>query len=215
MARACQECAHNKVSRHTKPPVLQIDAQTGRFQQVHVDIVGPFPVGRDRKYILTMVDWTTRWPEAVPIREITAGTVLQAFLETWIARFRVPHIVTTDRGAQFTSQAWPDTLGKLGIKVSTTTAYHPQGNGLVEHFHRSLKSALRCGVSTTTSLPWVLLGLRNAPHTDTATSAGEIVYGTPLRVPGVCFMQEWAQNGDASRQLQLARNNVEQYMPPC
>ena len=218
MARSCHDCARNKVSRHARPPVVPIETPRCRFEHVHVDIVGPFPMEQDRKYILTMVDRTTRWPEAVPIKEMTADTVLQAFLDTWVARFGVPHTVTTDRGTQFTSKTWTDTLSRLGVSVSTTTSYHPQGNGLVERFHRSLKNALRCGVSATNlwtrSLPWIMLGLWNAPRSDTATSAAEVVYGTPVRLPGLCFVQDLSPNEQVSKQLQLARHNVEKYTPP-
>ena len=187
-----------------------------RFSHVHVDVVGPFPREQDRRYVLTMIDRTTRWPEAVPIANATADKILLAFLNTWVARFGVPRVVTSDRGAQFTSKAWNGSMERLGIQATTTTAYHPQANGLVERFHRSLKNALRCTAtnSWTKSLPWVHLGLRNAPRSDTATSAAEVIYGTPLRVPGLCFRQETETSDSAARQLQLARDNVAQYLPP-
>ena len=164
-----------------------------------------------------MIDRTTRWVEAVPIGNTTADTVLQTFLYFWVSRFGIPLTVTSDRGAQFTSQAWQSSLQRLGIRVSTTTAYHPQANGIVEQFHRTLKNALRCAVrasrSWTRSLPWVLLGLRNAPRTDTATSTAEILYGTPLRVPGLCFQDVQSSPRSAAGQLALARTNVAAFSP--
>ena len=63
------------------------------------------------------------------------------------------------------------------------------------------------------ALPWVLLSLRNAPRTDTATSTAEILYGTPLRVLGLCFQAEQARPRSASDQLDLARTNVAAYPP--
>ena len=217
-SRSCQVCARNKIARHTRQPVQALPTPAGRFEHVHVDLVGPFPREQDRRFILTIVDRTTRWPEAVAIKDATADTVLQAFHNTWIARFGVPRIVTSDRGAQFTSKAWTASLERLGVSTVNTTAYHPQSNGLVERFHRSLKNALRCAVSAskswTRSLPWVLLGLRNAPRSETATSSAEVLYGTVLRVPGMCFRQEVEAEVEESRQLQLARENVAQYLPP-
>ena len=68
--------------------------------------------------------------------------------------------------------------------------------------------------SWTRSLPWVLLGLRNAPHSETATSSAEVLYGTVLRVPGMCFRQGVETSAEESRQLQLAKDNVRQYLPP-
>ena len=170
------------------------------------------------RYVLTMIDRTTRWPEAVAIPDATADSILQAFHLSWTSRFGIPRVTTSDRGAQFTSQAWKKSMANLGISLNTTTACHPQSNGLVERFHRSLKNALRCAVtatrSWTRSLPWVLLGLRNAPRAETATSAAEILYGTPLIVPGLCLNQGVDSGRSASRDLQLARDNVSTYLPP-
>ena len=167
-SRACDECVRNKVGRHTQQLVMHLPVPSSRFEHVHVDMVGPFPLDQQNRYILTMMDRTTRWPEAVAMPDSTTDSILQAFLATWVARFGIPRIVTSDRGAQFTSKAWTGALAKLGISSSTTTAYHPQSNGLVERFHCSLKNALRCTVTSTKSwtrsLPWVLLGLRNAPR---------------------------------------------------
>ena len=213
----CHSCATSKVSRHAVPPVTPINVPAERFSHVHVDLVRPFPPDGDCRYLLTMVDRTTRWPEATPVADTSAETVLQAFIASWVSRFGVPHTVTSDRGAQFTSGVWQAAMARMGIKVSTTTAYHPQSNGLVERFYRALKDALRCAVRTSQSwakaLPWVLLGLRNAPKLDTATSTAEVVFGVPLRVPGACFQTEQDKGITAAQQLELARTNAAAFTP--
>ena len=216
-AKECQTCGTCKVAVHTKPPILPIPVPKSRFEHVHVDLVGPFTPDRGYRYLLTVIDRTTRWPEAIPIAEATSETVLQAFLDHWIGRFGIPITVTSDRGVQFTSEAWKKALGGLGINVSSTTSYHLQSNGVVERFHRTLKNSLRCAVkaskSWTRSLPWVLLGIRNAPRSDSATSTAEVVFGTPLRVPGLCFQTEQARRKTAAEELESARHNVASFMP--
>ena len=124
-ARQCQACSTGKTAQHMRPPVLPIPVPSERFSHVHVDIVGPFSPDRGYKYLLTMIDRTTRWPEATPIADTTTDTVLQAFLTGWVSRFGIPSTVTSDRGAQFTSGAWRQALQNLGIAVNTTTSYHP------------------------------------------------------------------------------------------
>ena len=216
-AKECQTCATSKIVMHTKPPVPPIPVPPECFQHIHVDIVGPFQPNQRCKYLLTMIDWTTRWPEAVPIKDKTSYTILQMFLGTWVSRFGIPYTVTSDRGDQFTSEAWRKSLSRLGINVSTTTAYHPQANGIVERFHRTLKNALLSAVTSskswTRSLPWVLLGLRNSPRLDTATHsilAAEVVFGS--RAFASKTNNLWRQCSTAE-QLELARSNVAAFSP--
>ena len=84
--------------------------------------------------------------------DATAKSCAAAFLSGWIPRFGVPVTITTDQGAQFESQLWKALMHLLGKKRNRTTAYHPQANGLVERFHRHLKSSLKARL---TSGNWV------------------------------------------------------------
>jgi len=134
-----------------------------------------------------MIDRTTRWPEAVPLSSISAESCVRAFISTWVSRFGVPAVLTSDRGSQFTSSVWTGVCSTLGISASTTTSFHPQSNGMVERFHRSLKASLRARLSNSdwiSHLPMVLLGLRATPKDDTGLSVSEAVYGSPLSLPG-------------------------------
>ena len=159
-----------------------------RFSHVHVDLVGPIAPSREGcTYLLTVIDRSTRWPEAVPLRNITAEVVLDVFVGTWVARFGVPTIITSDRGAQFTSAKWRDWCTRHDVQHNTTTALHPQSNGMVERMHRQLTDGLRAreaGVCWADHLPWVLLGMRATPKDESGISAGEAALGHVLAVPG-------------------------------
>jgi Integrase core domain len=138
------------------------------------------------RYLLTVIDRTSRWPEVVPLKSISAERCADAFVESWVARYGVPHTVTSDRGTQFSSSAWACLAKKLGFRHAMTTAYHPQANGMVERLRRQLKDALRarqCGAAWLDHLPWVVLGLRAAPKDDSAVSAAEVVFGGQLVLP--------------------------------
>ena len=77
----------------------------------------------------------------------------------------------------------------LGISRIKTTSFHPQSNGMIERFHRSLKSSLRARLASSdwvAHLPLVMLGLRSSPKEDSGFSPAEAVYGSNLssrRVP--------------------------------
>ena len=89
--------------------------------------------------------------------------------------------------------------------------------GWFERFHRTLKDALRSAVKASSSwsrsLPWVMLGIRNVPKLDTATSTVEVVYGVPLRIPGACFQGNPAEGQSKIEQLKLAQTNVSDFTP--
>ncbi len=169
-------------------PVLKIAVPQCKFQYLHMDLVGPLPTSADGStYLMTVVKRTTCWPEAFPLRGILAQECADAFTAGWVARFGVPHTITMDRGTQFTGAVWASMCRVLNIHHITTTAFHPQSNGLVERFHRQLKDAFHArtaGTAWLEHLPWILLGLRAAPKEDAAVSAAEVVYGYPLALPG-------------------------------
>jgi len=186
-ARNCLACQRGKVHKHVHLQAAHIPVPVRRFAHIHVDIVGPLPLSAKCNYIFTILDRTTRWPEAVPMETVTAADCATALLHGWIQRFGVPETITSDRGAQFTSALWAALCKLLSIKHSQTTAYHPQSNGLVERFHRRLKDALRAraaGPDWHAHLPWVLLGIRSAWREDAQYTPAEAVFGSQPVLPG-------------------------------
>ena len=104
-----------------------------------------------------------------------------------------------------------DSLSQLnGTRLHRTTAYHPQSNGIVDRFHRHLKSALKArltGPDWVDELPWVLLGIRTVPKEDLECSSVEMVYGAPLTVPGD-FLPRGQDTDDVAQFLPRLRETV-------
>ena len=192
LVRTCLYCQRGKIARHVHVAADHIPVPVRRFAHIHVDIVGPLPNSCAYTSLFTIVDRTTRWPEAVPLSATTAADCAAALFSGWIQRFGVPETITSDRGAQFTSSLWAALCRLLDISRSSTTAYHPQSNGLVERFHRRLKDALRARCASASwhaHLPWVMLGIRAAWRLDGSYSPAEAVYGAQPVLPGQYLAQ--------------------------
>jgi hypothetical protein len=127
----------------------------------------------------------------------------------------MPTDISSDRGPQFTSQLWTAISEQLGIQLHHTTSYHPQANGLVERFHRHMKSSLKARLKNLNwldELPWVLLGIRTAPKEDLGTSSAELVFGAPLTVPGD-FVSSNTQPDTPSQRLRELRQTMKTFVP--
>ncbi len=99
--RDCQECQRGKMTRQPTAVVQPIPVSHRRFSHLHVDLVGPLPTSPDGfKYIFTVIDRSTRWLEAIPVKNLEATTAADALVEGWISRFSVPADINSDRGTQ-------------------------------------------------------------------------------------------------------------------
>lgn len=216
-AKACTRCQKTKVSRHNISEYAGFQ-EADRFEHIHVDIVGPLPTSEDGfRYCVTVIDRGTRWPEAFPIRDITAETVAKAIYEGWITRYGCPVRLTSDQGRQFESQLFTELLRYLGVKKLRTTSYHPQANGLVERWHRSLKAALMTRLDTgswVNELQTVMFGLRAAGRSENGVSAAEYTFGKPLRLPCEFFdTSDKSRPDDANDFLKSIQDTISKLKP--
>ncbi|KAK3792031.1 hypothetical protein RRG08_055298 [Elysia crispata] len=205
-AFTCLEITNTRLNE--QGPELVCDVSTGRprpivppdFRRTVFDVVHNLShPGVKATVKMTIIDRNTRWPEAIPLRGITTPECVHAHIPGWIARFGVPRDISSDRGSQFTSWLWSEIAARLGVKLHHTSVCHPQTNGMIERFHRTLKTALKAcltGPNWVEELPWVLLGLRATPKEDLGYSSAELVYGEPLTISGELVPPKSAKSMD-------------------
>lgn len=91
---------------------------------------------------MTVVDYSTRYPEAIPLKSIETERVAEALVYIF-SMMGIPKEILSDMGTQFTSNVMKEVGRLLSFKQLVTTPYHPACNGLVEKFNGTLKSMLR------------------------------------------------------------------------
>lgn len=194
----CSNCQESKVVKHTKTPLQSIEEPDTRFNKIHIDIV-TLPYNDGYRYLLTIIDRFTRWPEAIPIKNAIVDTIIENFVNIWVSRYGVPKTIVTDNGPQFLSGTWVNFLKDLNIRHIKTSVQHPQSQGIIERLHRTIKQALRAtGIHDwVQSLPWILLSIRAVVKEEIKASPAEILYGMQLRLPGEFFEDKEVVN-DAS-----------------
>ena len=189
----CQKTTHRRVHRAPLIPLPIIDEP---FHRIAMDIVGPLSRSRSgKRYILVVCDYATRYPEAIPLRSIDAECIAEE-LVTLFSRVGVPSEILTDQGSNFTSQLLTEIYRMLHVHPIRTTPYHPQTDGLVERFNKTLKSMLRKyatkeGKDWDKFIPYLLFAYREVPQASTGFSPFELLYGRSVRGPLDIVRESW------------------------
>jgi hypothetical protein len=187
-----------------------------------MDILGPLPTTtRGNQYILVMSDHFTKWVEAVPIANQTAKTVAEAFVNEVVARHGVPCKILTDQGRNFEAEIMRQIFLLLGVEKLRTSAYHPQTDGQVERFNRTIKGILTAYVNKDHNdwdvhLPLALFAYRNSVHSSSGVSPFRAVYGreasTPLVMTGTQTEAKEQFISNYCDELEKTLKDVERFM---
>jgi hypothetical protein len=185
----CHSCNTQKPCNQATVQMQAAPIPSLPWGRISMDIVGPLnKTSSNNKYILTCVDFLTRYPECIPIPDITAETVAKAFVKHIICRFGIPRELLTDCGTQFVGKLFQEICKLLGIKKLKTTPYHPSANGIIERMHKTLKTMISHFVNDKYAdwdeiLPYCLLAYRNLPHTATKETPFYLMFGRDMELP--------------------------------
>ena len=213
--QSCDKCQRLcPRTRVQKAPMQKLPLVGEPFARVGVDLVGPMvPASRDgHKYILVMVDYATRYPDARALKNIDTVTVAEALMDMW-SQVGVPRSVLSDRGTQFMSEVMKEVHRLLSIEGKSTSPYHAQCNGLVERFNGTLKTMVKklCDEKPNTwhrYLAACLFAYREVPQESTGYSPFELLYGRTVRGPMAVLRELWTKEETMGEETKEASTYV-------
>ena len=137
--RTCDVCSAKK-GPHTRPRgLLQLYNVGAPLERVAVDIAGPLPMTTSgNKYIVVAMYYFTKWPEAYPVPSQDAVTVAKVLVNNFFSRMGVPNELHSDQGRNFESRVFKECCDLLGVRKTRATPLHPESDGMVERFNRTL-----------------------------------------------------------------------------
>jgi transposase InsO family protein len=150
--------------------------------------MGPFKNSRGYEYILVMVDYVSKWVEALPCRKSSTEESITMIKNVIFPHFGTPRILISDGGTHFIGKYFKKCLSNLGIEHRVSTAYHPHTNGQAKTSNRQLKSILQKtiengGKDWSKKLDGALWAYRTVFRTPIGMTPYQFVYGKACHLP--------------------------------
>ena len=180
--------------RVTKVPLGKLPLIDTPFKRVAVDIVSP--TDKKLRYILTMIDYATRYPEAVALPSIETERVAEALIGMF-SRVGIQGDMPIEHESRVTIEVMNEVSRLLSLQQTTTIPYRPYSKGPVEKFHAMLKQVLltMCAERPNdwdTYLPALLFAVREIPQESLGFSPFELLYGSNVRGPMQILRELWS-----------------------
>ena len=196
----CKSCNSCQLKRRKtcwdRVPISPVLRPEHAFEVMNFDIIGPIAnKSRGYAYVLTCIDQCSRWPEAVPIRNLHAKTICESLL--WIfAHTGIPKILVADNASYNTAKLTEEFMRRLGVTPRFSTPFHPEGNAVIERYNAVIKGMIHHAIRSGTKewhklLPFILWAYRESPNATTGVSPFELIYGRPARGILTVLRETW------------------------
>ena len=206
--KSCHTCQMVGKPNQTIPKAhLQpIPAFDEPFSRIIIDCVGPLPKTKaGHEYLLTIMCASTRFPEAIPLRNIKTKNIVKALVK-FFTFVGLPKSVQSDQGSNFMSGIFQQVMHELGITQFKSSPYHPESQGALERFHQTLKNMIR-SYCFDTEKDWdegihlLLFAVRESVQESLGFSPFELVFGHTVRGPLKLLKEKFLSNDDSSLNL--------------
>ena len=187
--KKCVKCGARKRPAHTPKAPLS-DIRVGApMDRLDTDILGPLPTSDSgMKYILLVQDQFTKWTECYAIPDQTAETVAHKIVFEFIARFGTPLTIHSDQGSNYESHLFKQICSLLEVNKVHCTPFHPQANGGVEVFNKTILNMISMYVDKNQHdwdkyLPLLTSAYRSCEHAATGYSPNMMFLGRETYQP--------------------------------
>ena len=228
--KTCHTCQMVGKPNQTIPKAqLQpISAFDEPFSRILIDCVGPLPRTKSgNEYLLTIMCTSTRFPEAIPLRNIKTKSIVKALIK-FFTFVGLPKSVQSDQGSNFMSGIFQQVMHELGIRQYRSSAYHPESQGALERFLQTLKNMIR-SYCFDTEKDWdegihlLLFAVRESVQESLGFSPFKLVFGHSVRGPLKLLKEKFLSNDETplnllqyvsdfrnrlSRACEVARSNL-------
>ncbi len=192
----CTKCQTRKL-RPIRAPLQEMPIPQYPFQIIGIDLCGPYPeTPEGARYVFTVTDHFSSWPEAYPINNKSAQTIAAILLEKVIPTHSCPNLIISDRGTEFNNSLVQLITEKMRVSHIRTSPYHPEGNGKCERFHRFMVDSLAKlmlkdpdQTSWAKYLPSLLLAYRTSIQSSTRFTPFFLMYGRDPVLPMDTLLQ--------------------------
>ncbi len=153
------------------------------------DVIGPLPTTMNgKRFILTMIDYFSKWAEVYDLSNHKAETVADCIIKRWIANHGILIRIHSDNDPEFRGHAITQLKKMLSMKGTFTMPYTPQSNGLCERMNQTIENIIKCMVreersTWDKSLDLVMMAYRATPQTSTVFTPNMLVTGKEPNMP--------------------------------
>ena len=177
----CDTCQRTKPDIRKQVTLLGKDVVGAPLEKIAIDVLGPLPMSERRnKFVIIIGNHFTQWVEPYPDQDHKAEAVARMIVENFISRFGILGTIHTDQGRDFESKLFQDMCRLLEIEKTRTTPWHPQSDGMIERFNRTLETLLRHTVQENQSdwnlqVPLCCMAYRSAVHESTKQTPNTVI----------------------------------------
>ena len=186
----CSTCEKSKIKRHTHTPLQITSVANFPFEKIYIDFVGEINPNSElgHKHLMTISCDLSKYIIMIPTFDCTALTAAKNIVEHVCLVYNIPKIIVSDNGAAFVAEIFKQVMKLLNIDHIRTTPYHPQSNGGIERYHRTMGEYVRSYVQQNPAswhkyVPFFTFSYNNTVHSTTGYSPHSLIFGFDIELP--------------------------------